>query len=69
MMNSHQCVYYDWSRVWNYSSTTNDNEQMRIFDLKSIFFAIRLRLVSNKKSNDIHSLSSEKKKKKKYAPL
>ena len=41
------------------------NEQMRISDLKSMFFATRLRLVycifSNKESNDIHSLSLEKK--------
>jgi hypothetical protein len=38
-MNSHRsCVYYDRSRVLNYSSATNDNEQIRIYDLKSILF-------------------------------
>jgi len=44
---------------------TNDNEQMRISDFKSIFLAKRLKLIwcisSNKESNDIHFVSSEKK--------
>jgi hypothetical protein len=71
-MNSHNsCVYYDWSRIWNYSLTTNDNEQMRISYLKSMFLATKLRLVwyisSNNESNDIHSLSLEKKSKLHYS--